>query len=234
VAHLSPKFGPLKVLRCNLETRRYRLRFVFLLFLLGLVSDRAVAGTDVQHAPIISVGLSQQFAVADFDGDLRPDLASVQSEPDGFDATDYRIQFQFSLAGRQSIYLTAPAGGLEIEARDVNGDHAVDLVFSTAWQRQPVAILLNDGHGNFSRVEPTAFPEAFTRSTTKWTSTSDATVDAIGIPPQPSLGIWPQARGLSHVRSQAGFIPSPNGGFLRSSFLVSHAGRAPPSEVPHF
>jgi len=38
-----------------------------------------------------------------------------------------------------------------IEARDVNGDYPADLIGSTAWHRQPVTMLLNDGHGSFSK-----------------------------------------------------------------------------------
>ena len=239
VDHISPKFDLLALLREIFSTGRRR-RFLhapslFLLLLLGLVGGRAAAapGADVRNAPVTSVGVGATFAIADFDGDHRPDLASVQTGRSDSSQTDYWIQLRLTAVGRQSIRLVAPAGGLQIEARDVNGDHAVDLVLSTAWRRQPVAILLNDGHGNFSRVEPTAFPGAFTEATTKWTSTFDPTTDVVGVPPQSTVGIWPEARGLPHARSQTGSIPPSNEGFLLSPFLISYAGRAPPSEFPH-
>src|SRR5271170_3994083 len=64
--------------------------------------------------------------------------------------TNYSVQLHLSSVGQHSIQLVAPAGGLQIEARDVNGDDAIDLVLTTAWLKQPVAIFLNDGHGSFS------------------------------------------------------------------------------------
>ena len=232
--NFSPKFGFLTVLGDRLKTRRYRLRSLFLLLLLGLVSSSAVAGAGVQNAPVTSVGLGPQFAIADFDGDLHPDLASIQAGPNSSGITNYWIQLQLSAVGRQSIRLVAPAGGLRIEARDVNGDHAVDLILATAWFNQPVAVFLNNGHGSFSRAEPAAFPEAFSESKTKLASVSDQATEAVGILPQSGASICPGASCLPHSRPPAGPIPLSSSGFLFSSFLISHAGRAPPSEVPHF
>jgi hypothetical protein len=172
--------------------------------------------------------------IADFDGDLRSDLASVQSGLTSYGTTDYCIQLQLTAAGHQSIRLFAPAGGLRIEARDVNGDHAVDLVLATAWSNQPVAIFLNDGHGSFSRVEPTAFPGAFSDSKTNLASDSNLAKDTVGVPPQSGAGIHTEEKDLIHEVSKAELIPPSSVGFPVSPFLISHAGRAPPLEVSHF
>jgi hypothetical protein len=234
VDNFTREFGLLKVLTDRVVTRRYvLLRLLILLLLLGLVGGSAAAGIDLQKPPATSLGHGLPFAIADFDGDLRPDLASIQAGPNSSGSTDYWIQVQLSAAGRRSMRVVAPTGGLLIEARDVNGDHAVDLVLSTAWRRQPVAILLNDGHGSFSRVESNAFPGAFSESTTKWTSNSKQATEAIGVPPQSSVGIWPEASDLPHVRSRTGSILPSSLWFLVSSSLISYAGRAPPSEAPH-
>jgi hypothetical protein len=205
-----------------------------LLLLLTLVGGSAAARAEVHNVPVTSVGPGAQFAIADFDGDVRPDLASIQAGPNSSGNTNYWIQLQLSAVGRQSIRLVAPAGGLRIEARDVNGDHAVDLVLATAWFNQPVAVFLNNGHGSFSRVEPAAFPEAFSESKTKLASASYQATEAVGIPPQSGAGVRPEASSLSHGRSPECAILPPSSGFLASPFLISHAGRAPPSEVPHF
>lgn len=219
--------------RDNRRALRNLFLWISLLVLFGL-ADRSTAGAaDIQSGHVTSVGPGPQFAIADFDGDVRPDFASIQAGSNSSGTTNYWVQLQLSAVGRQSIRLVAPSGGLQIEARDVNGDHAVDLVLSTAWRGQPVAVFLNDGHGSFSRFEPTVFPGAFTESTTTWTSTSEQTTDAVGVPPQSSVGIWPEARGFPRAPSQEGSIRPSNGGFLLSSSLISHAGRAPPSELPH-
>jgi len=226
------KFGLLKAPGDSLATRCYRLRVLFLLLLLGLVGGSAAAGADVQNASASPVGPGPQFAIADFDGDFHADLASIQSGSNNSGSTSYWIQLQLSAVGRQSIRVVAPAGGLRIEARDVNGDHAVDLVLATAWFNQPVAIFLNNGQGGFSRAEPAAFPGAFSGSKTQWACVSHPTTEAVGISPQSGDGIGPKASGLFHGRSPASSIPPSRAGFLVHAFLISHAGRAPPSEVP--
>jgi hypothetical protein len=124
--------------------------------------------------------------------------------------------------------LVAPAGGLLIEARDVNGDHAVDLILSTSL-KQPVAIFLNDGHGSFSRVAPSVFPGAFSDPPTNWASASDQGAEAVGVPPQSRPGILQAAKLLANIRPRADSISRAGPGFAIDFFLVSHAGRAPPA-----
>ena len=235
VDNFAPKFGLLTFMRNTLATRRYFLmRSLILLLFLGLFCGTASASADIQTPPATTSGPGLPFAIADFDGDLRPDVASIQAGANTYGSTEYWIQLQLSAAGRQSIRLLGPAGGLTVEARDVNGDHAVDLVFVTAWFRRPVAILLNNGHGVFSRAEPTDFPETFTKSTDDWASTSDQATSAVGVPPQSHTGIYPGSRDLRHIQSHTDSIPASCTGFLLNSFLVSHAGRAPPFELPRF
>jgi hypothetical protein len=226
------KFGR----RTELRDSRRALPGLFLwlsLFLLVFAGCSSAEAGDIQSRPANPLRPGLPFAIADFDGDLRPDLASVQSGANVSGSTDYWIQLRLSAAGRQSIQLLAPAGGLSIEARDVNGDHAVDLVLTTAWFRQPIAIFLNDGHGSFSRVEPSAFPEAFKEPTTNWLSDSRVLAGAVGVAPRSGAGICTDETNSLHDRSPAGSIASSCAGFPVSSFLVSAPGRAPPSDVPH-
>jgi hypothetical protein len=225
-----PKFGPVTPLGDRHPARRCLIRSTLLLLLLGLLGGNAAANTDAQKVPVNSVGPGQPFAIADLDGDVRPDLASIQAGSSTSGTTDYWIQLRLTTAGWRSIRLVAPAGGLWIEARDVNGDHAVDLVFSTAWLRRPVAILLNNGHGSFSRVEPAAFPGAFAESESNWASGSGQVTDAVGVPPQSRTQIFLQRRGLPYPKAQADFTSLSTKGLFLSPFLTSHLGRAPPSQ----
>ena len=203
---------------------------MLLLLLVALVGRSAAANTDVQKVPVISVGLGQSFAIADLDGDVRPDLATVQAGSNTSGTMDYWIQLRLTTANSRSIRLVAPAGGLWIEARDVNGDHAVDLVFSTAWLRRPVAILLNDGHGSFSRVEPATFPEAFGECKTNWSSVSKQAVDSIGVPAQSSTCGYSQTR-LRNPEPKVRLNSRSNWIFVFSSFLLPHLGRPPPART---
>ncbi len=209
---------------------------MLLLLFLGLVAGNAAANTntDVQKVPVNSVGSigpGQRFAIADLDGDVRPDLATIQAGSSTSGTMDYWIQLRLTTASRQqSIRLVAPAGGLWIEARDVNGDHAIDLIFSTAWLRRPVAILLNDGHGSFSRIEPATFPKAFSECKTNWSPTSKQAIDSIGFPAQSSTWGHPQVR-LRNPEPKVRLNSRSNWAFVFNHSLLPHSGRAPPTRT---
>ena len=211
---------------------RFLSRFFCLLFFVGLLGGAAAAG-DVPVAHAGSLGPNSSFSIADLDGDSKPDLASVQAGKSDLTGTDYWIQLQFSAAGRQTFQIVAPMGGLQIVARDVNGDHALDLVLTTAWLGQPVAILLNDGQGSFSRVGPDAFPGAFSESETGWHSNTDCAVETVGVPPQPREDVFSETELFLSLRLQARFLAGSDSRFSIAPFLISHLGRAPPFEVPH-
>src|SRR5271168_4044677 len=141
VDNFTAKSGLLSLLRHSVATRRnVLLRTLILLSLLCLTGLTAAANPDVQKPPLAPSGPGLPFAIADFDGDLRPDLASIESAPSNSGNASYSIQLQLTSAGRQFIQLVAPAGGLSITARDVNGDGTIDLILTTAWFREPVAI----------------------------------------------------------------------------------------------
>jgi hypothetical protein len=234
VDNFAPKFGLLPVLRDNLAERRTCLLWPLLVLLfLGLIGGSAAAATNLQNPAPASLGPTSQFAIADFDGDNRPDSARIQPGQTSGSGTNYWIQLQLSAVGHQLIQLVAPAGGLSIEARDVNGDHAIDLVLSTAWLKQPVAILLNDGHGSFTRVEPEAFPKAFSESRTSSISTPNLRTEAVGVPPQSRSSIYAEKTSSRHGGSAAGFASRSNTLFAIGASLVSPPGRAPPSAVSY-
>jgi hypothetical protein len=171
------------------------------------------------------------FAIGDLDGDLRPDLANIQTGRSDVAQTDYWIHLQLTAAERQTILVVAPTGGLQIVARDVNGDDALDLVLTTAWLKEPVAILLNDGHGVFSRVDPRAFPGAFEKPETNWRIPAEPVLSVVGIPLQSRAGHLSGGVRLPYPRSSIDAVPSSDGGFPLSAFFVSNLGRAPPSSV---
>jgi hypothetical protein len=206
-----------------------RMLFFSLLLLLSISAGaNAAKAAGIQNGAALSSGPDLTIAIADFDGDRRLDLASVQTAGGVSGSSTYWIQFQLSASGRESVQLVAPAGGLGIEARDVNGDHTVDLIFTTAWLRQPVAILLNDGHGRFSRVEPATFPAAFNESGTNWASGSRLRADFVALPPLSRIGIDHANKNPLHHGSQAGKIVLSTPEFPVAPVLFFSAGRAPP------
>jgi hypothetical protein len=206
-------------------------RRILPLFLLAGALTGAAAGADVPKSSAISVGPGLPFAVADFDGDHRPDLVGVQTGQSGVSRANYWIQLQLSASGRQTISIVAPAGGLQIAARDVNGDRIPDLILTTTWLRQPVAIFINDGRGTFTRVEPAAFPEAFRESQTDWDSSTDRIPDSVGVPPSSRAGLNTTTARLPHAGPQDRVATPTSRGFLPSPLSNSSPGRAPPFAI---
>jgi hypothetical protein len=234
VSNLARRFGvPSRVRNRPAKRQRLPFRFIILSLFCGLVFGGMAARAHAGNPPASSLGPGLTFAIADFDGDRHPDFANIQAGQNRSGSSDYSIQIYLSEVERQSINLVAPVGGLRIEARDVDGDHSIDLVVSTAWRKQPVAIFLNDGHGTFSRAELAAFPGAFSECQTNLASASNLTTDAIGISPQPGAGICRDENDSGIDRSPENLIFVLSAGFPLDSFLTSHAGRAPPSEVHH-
>ena len=106
-----------------------------------------------------NVSFDQGGAIADLDGDGRPDLAIVKAEGRSVKGFSYRVELQLSAhPGPSSFKLSAPQGGLHIVPRDVNGDGELDLVITTAWSHSPVGVWINDGHGAFSESKSTSYP----------------------------------------------------------------------------
>ncbi len=182
--------------------------------------------------PLPNGAVETRFVIADLDGDVLPDFVSVRDELNGSENTNYWIQLQLSEAGRQSIHLVGPAGGLSIQARDVNGDHVPDLLLATAWSKRPVAIFLNDGHGVFSRVAPDRFPSAFTTVNQRWRSVSGQVIDLFGIPSQGRAAASVPTKGPHRGRSPTARVASYLDCWHSQFLLRVSTGRAPPSNIP--
>jgi len=97
------------------------------------------------------------FAIADFDGDWKPDVAVVEAASLRCAQANYAIRLQLSAGAELSFLISAPSGGVRVAARDVNGDNLPDVVVSSISDERVVAVLLNQGHGQFSRAEPAAY-----------------------------------------------------------------------------
>jgi hypothetical protein len=154
--------------------RRASMRALAVFALLLALSGRASA------APA-HVQAAGHFTIADFDGDNRPDFASVHVGQSGVRDTRYWIAFQLSGRSGPTVSVMAPTGGLRITAHDVNGDNFPDIVITTLWTNKPVAILLNDGLGNFTTANPSEFQDAFAASETSCGPAVDEIRDATAL-----------------------------------------------------
>jgi hypothetical protein len=173
------------------------------------------------------------FAIADFDGDNRPDLATVETGLIGASQARYWIGLRMSAGARQMIGVNGPVGGLEIASRDVNGDNIIDLVVSAAWLKAPVAVLVNDGHGNFTIRDPAAFSAALTNPSRTFGSPNQQNSDeAIALSTRTSSDYIVREQ-AAHSADNSEKIFASNS--LRDVFplAVLRSGRAPPLSV-HF
>ncbi len=234
VHNVARQLGLPSMRRDRLATTPHLLSGFLISFLFfGLLYGGTAARASAENPHAVALGPGLTFAIADFDGDRRPDFASIQPGQKRPGGSDYSIQLDLSELGRRSIHVVAPLGGLLIEARDVDGDHTVDLVVSTAWREQPVAIFLNDGHGSFSRAEVAAFSGVFSARAANLVSAPNPATDALGMSPRSGAGICPDENDSGFNGSRASLIVASTAGFPPDSFLTSHSGRAPPSEVHH-
>ncbi len=204
---------------------------LFVLLVLGLTYERGFSAAELQPQQSASLSPDSRlsFAVADFDGDRHPDLITVQPAVRDSSQTDYWLQLRLSAYGRRFIRLAGPKGGLKIEARDVNGDNTVDLVVATVWRDQPVAILLNDGYGNFSKVDPSVFPCAFSRSSKDWNGSAVREAYAVPLPRESSAGEFPLARVTERLKDSSEHLPFVDTPSVSNRPDVLRAGRAPPA-----
>jgi hypothetical protein len=137
----------------------------------GVVCRTDAANTSTRRSPAASLVSNSSFTIADFDGDQKPDLATVEVQKSSSSRTTrYSIRFQLTAGIAQVFGVTAPSGGLQIVARDVNGDNTLDVLVTTVLQHEQVAVLLNDGHGKFRLADPSEVPAAIRESSRRWDS----------------------------------------------------------------
>jgi hypothetical protein len=193
----------------------------------------SAASSSTQHSPSSSGGFNSNFAIADFDGDRRPDLATVEVEK-GSSAgrTQYSIRLQLTVGATQVFGVIAPAGGLQIVAKDVNGDDALDVVVSTAWQHKQVAVLLNDGHGKFTMADPAAFPADFWGSGRDWSSETLPLCDStVLVRIEYPAGECDRDSKFDGLQVQFESAQAPGSMSSTSLSLFSLLGRAPPAFI---
>jgi hypothetical protein len=201
---------------------------VFLLAFLACATGRRADARIWQASQDFASSASAHFAIADFDGDHQPDFATVEVGQTERSDSRYLISFALSTGKRPTIGVTAPVGGVQIDSRDVNGDNVMDLIIVTAWLHHPVAVLLNDGHGNFSVSDPVLFPLARWQSEGSWNSPSDQFVETFFCPSQnPTMAFCESGRVcLSDWLPSVSAVGASSARVLLSPRAV--LGRAPP------
>lgn len=204
---------------------------VCLLPLLGILMGGGTTRSDNSSVFVAGYGLPAAiapFAIDDFDGDLTPDIASVQAISSNSSGANYLIQLQFGSGKRLSICLTAPWGDVRIVARDVNGDRIPDLIISSAWTEEPYAVLISDGNSAFSTVDPSSVLALHRKSKRRWSwPRPQPSETAATSPPSAERG-FAKTKCIGHSRPTKGLVHRPDSVSLGCPLLVSLPGHAPP------
>ena len=161
------------------------------------------AAADTLSAELLRARLSplSGWLAADLDGDHQPDFARTgRFRRDG---TDYvqEIRFGFSAFESGSIFVRTSGIATRLVARDVDGDADRDLILQTL-SGEPLAVLLNDGGGNFHQGDLETFRSQLSREQRSVDSSRPAT-------PNPDAGDFTYNPALTpcgagHVSERAG------------------------------
>ena len=216
--------------------RYWRIPFLIFAFLLGNAC-LAASGLVPTTSPLSLQSLNHVgWAVADFDGDSRPDMAVTKMEAQG---AGYVYWLEFDLSTRRAgdsaqqapgVPLAASSMfGLHLTPRDVDGDQNLDIVVTIGFERQPVAVWINDGQGGFEEGDLAAYPIL--------RGHEDSSLAPQGRPQNNRALYDPSRRSRFGLIASALFQPvirSDRGRFSRSGFVVSRipsdprSARAPP------
>ena len=116
------------------------------------------------------------WALADLDGDHKPDLARSRSIAHSGDNL-YRVDV--NLSGRSQVgsftFSNPNAFDVKLAAIDVDGDSDLDLIVSGRFLGQRLGVFINNGEGSFSRSPANLYPESLEK-----TSWSPADPDSSG------------------------------------------------------
>jgi hypothetical protein len=196
--------------------------------MLALWPSAAAASDDPRNDRTSAQHIAAPVTIGDFDGDQRPDFVTADIGQRGASHTVYKIAIELSSGVRSTLDIAAPDGGLQLTSRDVNGDDQLDVIVTTAWTQRPVAVLLNDGQGNFKQLSPEQFPGAFPDSNSSVVSTNGEIRDSLAaLPSRYDAGVYKPVASLDSPYLARLQIPDSrlDSPVSRSSLYL---GRAPP------
>jgi hypothetical protein len=210
--------------------KSFRRAFLLLCFTFLAFSQISRAETPKPAASATTNAVAAvRTTVDDFDGDFRPDQIAVKTGANEFSGTQYWIEVRLSAAPSQVIPVFSVPGGIQVVARDVNGNGTLDLVLTASSLRRPVAIFLNDGHGQFTRVDPGEFPRAFQDCEASWESRAHFLEDFGGLPRSLRFLIALAPGKLWIAPSPVARLLAEHSDGVSGHALAPHAGRAPPA-----
>jgi hypothetical protein len=188
-------------------------------------------GLSATGAPAISVSNNHSEIrnyFMDFDGDHSLDIATVIEQASaGY--TRYTVQLRLASGAEQSVVVSAPPGGLQVEMHDMTGDKVPnDVVLRPALVRWPPTVLVNDGHEHFEVAVSGTDPSSFSSNEDLGSRRRDSQTFALLISSGFKTLHLPNSRRLFDPQVQECLFPSFTQMVTNRLSLASSPGRAPP------
>jgi hypothetical protein len=164
----------------------------------------------------------------DFAGDHSLDEATVIEQPlAGF--TKYSVQLHLASGAEQSVVVSAPLGGLQVEMHDMTGDQVQnDVVLRPTLVRWLPTVLVNDGHEHFEVAVSGTDPSSFSSSEDLGSRRRDSQTFALLMSSGFKAVHLPNSRRLFDPQSQECLFPSFTQTVTDYLGHTSSPGRAPP------
>jgi hypothetical protein len=145
-------------------------------------------------------------------------------------STRYTIDVRLADGSEQLIPITAPPGGLELQVRDMTGDHVQnDLVVRPVLTHWPLMVLLNDGHDHFTLAISATLPSSMD-SGSRLSSTQQIPDTAALVSLDSPTGA-PASQQQMIPKLQQGFLSSLAQHSTNQAERTSVSGRAPPAKI---
>jgi hypothetical protein len=167
----------------------------------------------------------------DFAGDHSLDAATV-TEQTSAGYANYTVELRLASGAEQSVVVSAPPGGLQIEMQDMTGDHVPnDVILRPALPRWPPTVLVNDGHDHFAVVESSTEAGFFSsRENLDPRRRNGQTFAYLRSSGFKAIHLPPSKRTLAPTLQQSLLSPF-NRSFARRMEDASRSGRAPPTSL---
>lgn len=106
------------------------------------------------------------WVLGDFDGDSQIDV--VTSRAERLQGHEYSHEVSLKLSGSPSTSFTFRDRypNVQLNSRDIDGDHDRDIIIRETGTREPLAVWLNDGSGHFLQGDLEHFRAALGEQTT--------------------------------------------------------------------
>ena len=127
------------------------------------------------------------LAIADFDGDNKPDGAVVLEN--GVLPAPGSLQIGLHFTGRNNANITIQSAepDIAVAALDIDHDGDTDLVIEQSITRKRLQVWINDGHGNFEKGRIEDFPSAVVPTRNQISPSERLDSPAVSLPTQRSF-----------------------------------------------